>query len=173
MLVLCQIRIEPKSSLSVLPAARAPDDWGDPESIPVRHQDLAHPLPFPLIAAAMNLCFQLRRVHIAGISNQPSGAWMSQIVRNLTDCVDGFLRGTRHLILDRDPLYTRALHSTLAEAGVNVVRLPARICSRSTSSTTTASGTTKGSATSSSNPSRRTPTPVKASSDAGRGLGGC
>ena len=67
-----------------------------------------------------------RRVHIAGISNQPSGAWMTQIARNLTDCVDGLLRGTRYLILDRDPLYTRAFRSTLADAGVNVVRLPAR-----------------------------------------------
>lgn len=51
---------------------------------------------------------------------------MTQIARNLTDCVDGFLRGTRHLILDRDPLYTRAFRTTLAEAGVHVVRLPAR-----------------------------------------------
>jgi hypothetical protein len=48
-----------------------------------------------------------RRVHIAGISNQPSGAWMNQIARNMTDCVDGFLRGKRYLILDRDPLCTR------------------------------------------------------------------
>jgi len=67
-----------------------------------------------------------RRVHIAGISNQPSGAWMTQIARNLTDYFDGFLRGTRHMILDRDPLYTRAFRSTLAESGVNIVRLPAR-----------------------------------------------
>ena len=66
-----------------------------------------------------------RRVHIAGISNQASGAWMTQLAPNLTDCFDGFLHGTRHLILDRDPLYTHAFHSTLAEAGVNVVRLPA------------------------------------------------
>jgi hypothetical protein len=49
-----------------------------------------------------------RRVHIAGISNQPSEARMTQIARNLTVCVDGFLRPIRYLILDRDPLYTRA-----------------------------------------------------------------
>jgi transposase InsO family protein len=67
-----------------------------------------------------------RRVHIAGITNQPSGAWMTQVARNLTDCVDGFLGGTRYLILDRDPLYTRAFRSTLAEAGVKAVRLPSR-----------------------------------------------
>ncbi|MFC1643374.1 hypothetical protein ACFL5O_11955, partial [Myxococcota bacterium] len=31
------------------------------------------------------------RVHIAGITDQPSGARMKQIARNLTDCVEGFL----------------------------------------------------------------------------------
>ena len=67
-----------------------------------------------------------RRVHIAGISNQPSGAWMTQIARNLTDCFDGFLRNTRYIILDRDPLYTRAFRSTLAASGVKLVRLPSR-----------------------------------------------
>ena len=51
---------------------------------------------------------------------------MKQIARNLTDCVDGFLTGTRHIILDRDPLYTKAFRTMLGEAGVNVVRLPAR-----------------------------------------------
>jgi hypothetical protein len=30
--------------------------------------------------------------------------WMQQIARNLTDPEDGFLRGVRYLILDRDPL---------------------------------------------------------------------
>ena len=67
-----------------------------------------------------------RRVHIAGISNQPCEVWMKQIARNLTDCVDGFLKNTRYLILDRDPLYTRAFRNMLENAGVKVVRLPAR-----------------------------------------------
>ena len=49
-----------------------------------------------------------RRVHVAGITDQPSEAWMKQIARNLTDCVDGFVKRTRYLILDRDPLYTKA-----------------------------------------------------------------
>ena len=67
-----------------------------------------------------------RRVHIAGITDQPSEAWMKQIARNLTDCVDGFLKQTRYLILDRDPLYTRAFRTMLKDAGVEVVRLPSR-----------------------------------------------
>src|SRR5206468_12537027 len=47
-----------------------------------------------------------RRVHVAGISHSPDGAWMAQIGRNLSDATSGVLRGTRHLIVDRDPLYT-------------------------------------------------------------------
>ena len=54
-----------------------------------------------------------RRVHVAGITSQPSEAWMKQIARNLTDGVGGFLKQTRYLILDRDPLYTRTFREML------------------------------------------------------------
>ena len=67
-----------------------------------------------------------RRVGIAGISHSPTGTWMKQIARNLTDCEDGFLRGIRYLILDRDPLYAAAFKKMLEDAGVKAVRLPAR-----------------------------------------------
>jgi transposase InsO family protein len=67
-----------------------------------------------------------RRVEIAGITSQPCEAWMKQIARNVTDPFDGFLLNARHLILDRDPLYTAAFRSMLNASGVNVVRLPAR-----------------------------------------------
>jgi len=49
-----------------------------------------------------------RSVEIAGIVHQPHGGWMQQVARNLTDAVDGFLLKHRYIILDRDPLYTRA-----------------------------------------------------------------
>ena len=47
-----------------------------------------------------------RRVEIAGIASRANGLWMTQIARNLTDEVDGFFKGKRYLIHDRDPLYT-------------------------------------------------------------------
>ena len=34
-----------------------------------------------------------RRVEITGLVHQPYDAWMRQVARNLTDVVDGFLRG--------------------------------------------------------------------------------
>ena len=47
-----------------------------------------------------------RVVTIAGISSGPDGKWMAQMARNLTDGFDGFLRDSRYLIHDRDPLFT-------------------------------------------------------------------
>ncbi len=66
-----------------------------------------------------------RRVHIAGIVRQPRGAWMKQVARDLTDEVDGFLKGMRHLIHDRDPLFTDAFREVLRGAGVECLKLPA------------------------------------------------
>lgn len=72
------------------------------------------------------MALQTRRVDIAGITCRPCDEWMRQLARNLTDVVDGFLRGTRYLILDRDPLYSREFRRLLQASGVEVVRLPAK-----------------------------------------------
>jgi putative transposase len=48
-----------------------------------------------------------RKVEIAGVVSVANGLWMSQIGRNVTDAVEGVLRGKRYLIHDRDPLFTR------------------------------------------------------------------
>ena len=67
-----------------------------------------------------------RCVHLAGIAHDPYGAWMEQIARNLTDAVDGFLKNTRYLIHDRDPLFTQRFVDILRVGGVKTVKLPAR-----------------------------------------------
>ena len=67
-----------------------------------------------------------RRVHVAGIAVDPAGRWIEQLARNLTDAVDGFLRGKRFLIHDRDPLFTKVFEGILEGAGMTSVRLPAR-----------------------------------------------
>jgi hypothetical protein len=51
---------------------------------------------------------------------------MTQVGRNLTDAVDGLLKGKRYLIHDRDPLFTAEFLSLLEEAGVASVTLPPR-----------------------------------------------
>jgi len=67
-----------------------------------------------------------RRIEVGGIAGRTNGLWMTQIARNITDDVDGFLKGKRYLIHDRDPLYTRQFLSMLAEAGIESVKLPPR-----------------------------------------------
>jgi transposase InsO family protein len=67
-----------------------------------------------------------RRVETAGIASSPSGLWMSQVGRNLTDAVDGLLKGKRYVIHDRDPLFTAEFQKMLADAGVASVKIPTR-----------------------------------------------
>ncbi|PYS45795.1 MAG: hypothetical protein DMG13_31335, partial [Acidobacteria bacterium] len=67
-----------------------------------------------------------RRVEIGGIASRANGLWMAWIARNLTDGVDGFFKGKRYLIHDRDPLYTREFLSMLADVGIESVKLPPR-----------------------------------------------
>ena len=43
-----------------------------------------------------------RRIEFAGATPHPNSEWMQQVGRNLTDCIDGFLGGSTHVILDRD-----------------------------------------------------------------------
>ena len=51
---------------------------------------------------------------------------MKQIARNLTDPFDGFLRGTRYLLMDHDAKFSKAFRDILEQDGVNCVRLPPR-----------------------------------------------
>jgi putative transposase len=67
-----------------------------------------------------------RSVHIAGITPHPDSSWMAQIARNITDANEGFLRGGRNLILDRDAKYTEGFRHALTREGVRLIRLPAR-----------------------------------------------
>jgi putative transposase len=65
-----------------------------------------------------------RRVEIAGIAASANGLWMSQIGRNISDAVDGILKGKRYLIHGHDPLFTTEFQSILASVGVASVKLP-------------------------------------------------
>ena len=75
-----------------------------------------------------------RRVHLSlSWRAQPSRAWQrvcvfghDEVGRNLTDPFDGFLRGKRFLILDRDKKFTTEFRDLLEHAGTDVIRLPHR-----------------------------------------------
>lgn len=61
-----------------------------------------------------------RRVHVAGTTTNPHEAFMAQVARNLADPFEGFLRSTRHLILDRDTKFCEAFRKILEDAGVQI-----------------------------------------------------
>ncbi len=65
-----------------------------------------------------------RRVYVAGIAVDPTGAWVEQLARNLTDPVDGFLKEKRFLLHDRDPLFTKRFEAILESVGIECPRLP-------------------------------------------------
>jgi hypothetical protein len=67
-----------------------------------------------------------RSVHIGGITPHPDNSWMTQVARNVTDVRDGFLRGKRYLLLDRDTKYSDDFRGMVSRAGIEVVRLPPR-----------------------------------------------
>jgi len=65
-----------------------------------------------------------REVEIAGIVPEPYDPWMKQIARNLTDEIDGFLKGYRYLIQDRAPCFSNPFRAMLKRGGVQSIRLP-------------------------------------------------
>jgi putative transposase len=67
-----------------------------------------------------------RRVEIVGITVNPVGAFMARLARNLTDVEDGFLKGHRILICDRDTKFTDQFKRILRDFGVDVVLTPKR-----------------------------------------------
>ena len=68
----------------------------------------------------------IRSAHITGVTKAPNGAFMKQVARNLTDEHDGFLLGSRYLIMDRDTKYTHDFRGHLNREGVRPVRCLAR-----------------------------------------------
>ena len=67
-----------------------------------------------------------RRVHFAGCTTSPDTAWMKQVARNLTDAEDGFLKGKRYILMDRDTKFCEAFREILETAGTEPVLLPPR-----------------------------------------------
>ena len=68
-----------------------------------------------------------RVVTIVGIARDSGAAWLRQTFRNLLDACDGVLLGKSHILLDRDPLFSKEVRRLLADAGVKPVRLPPSI----------------------------------------------
>ncbi len=65
-----------------------------------------------------------RRVHLAGVTANPDGAWVTQQARNLLLALDERGRRVRFLVCDRDAKFCRAFDDVLGSEGVEVLRTP-------------------------------------------------
>jgi putative transposase len=65
-----------------------------------------------------------RRVHLAGCTTNPSGAWVVQQARNLS--FTGLLERMRFLIHDHDSKFTAAFDEIFRSEGITVIRTPIR-----------------------------------------------
>ena len=65
-----------------------------------------------------------RRVHLAGVTANPGGPWVTQQARNLA--VEERLGNVRYLIHDRDSKFTGQFDAVFASEGVRVIETPVR-----------------------------------------------
>ena len=65
-----------------------------------------------------------RRVHLAGVTANPDGAWMRQQARNLA--IEERLENVRYLLHDRDAKFSGPFDARIRSEGVRVIKTPVR-----------------------------------------------
>jgi hypothetical protein len=107
---------------------RIPDLAGVPTPAGSRHPGLRLPHRGHVFLQRLYVLFFIqlhtRRVHLAGVTADPTGAWVAQQARNLAATVDDDPTAVRFLIRDRDSKFTRAFDDIWRAAGTDVIRTP-------------------------------------------------
>jgi putative transposase len=73
-------------------------------------------------------CIELdtRRVHLAGVTANPDGAWVAQQARNLLLALEERNRRMRFLLRDRDATFARAFDAVFRSEGAEIISTPVR-----------------------------------------------
>lgn len=71
--------------------------------------------------AAFVIEHRTRRVHLVGVTDHPTGAWVTQLARNLAADLDSAGHRFTHLIRDRDAKFTAAFDAVFDSIDIDVV----------------------------------------------------